>query len=59
MGKYKQHAKYNVISMRISDEEKLALEEITRQSSKSISMLMREAMLFYSPEAYSTRRNEI
>ena len=47
MGKYKQHAKYNVVSMRISDEEKTSLEELTRQSSKSISMLMREAILFY------------
>lgn len=48
MGKYKKQPKYNVISMRISDEEKLALEELTRNSSKSISRLMREAMLQYS-----------
>jgi predicted transcriptional regulator len=48
MGKYKKHPKYNVVSMRISDEEKLALEEMTRNSSKSISRLMREAMQQYS-----------
>jgi predicted DNA-binding protein len=49
MGKYKENPKYNVVSMRISDEEKLVLEEMTRQSSKSISRLMREAIQLYSP----------
>ncbi|MFA7406176.1 MAG: hypothetical protein WC007_19440 [Pelobacteraceae bacterium] len=45
---YKKKPKYNVVSMRISDEEKQALEELTRHSCKSISRLMREAMLLYS-----------
>jgi uncharacterized protein (DUF1778 family) len=49
MGKYKEHAKYNVISLRVSDEEKQLLEEMTRKSHKSISSLMREAILLYSP----------
>jgi len=49
MGKYKECPKYNVVSMRISDEEKMVLEELTRQSHKSISMLMREAILLYTP----------
>lgn len=49
MSNYKAHPKYNVVSMRISDEEKMALEELTRQSSKSISKLMREAISQYSP----------
>jgi len=55
MGKYKENAKYNVVSMRISDEEKQALEELTRHSCKSISRLMREAMLLYSPTVANTR----
>lgn len=61
MGKYKKHPKYNVISMRISDEEKLALEEMTRNSSKSISRLMREAMLHYSrysPTVHNLKKAE-
>lgn len=59
MAKYKKNPKYNVISMRISDEEKLLLDEMTRNSSKSISRLMREAMLQYShgfPMANSLRQ---
>jgi predicted transcriptional regulator len=51
MGKYKENPKYNVVSMRVSDEEKLALEEMTRHSSKSISRLMREAMQLYTPQS--------
>ena len=59
MGKYKENAKYNVVSMRISDEEKLALEEITRHSRKSISKLMREAMLLYSPTMGTARQADL
>jgi hypothetical protein len=58
MGKYKECPKYNVISMRISDEEKLALEEMTRLSSMSISTLMRKAMLLYSPITCNARHTE-
>ena len=31
MGKCKENTKYNVVSMRISDEEMLVLEEMTRR----------------------------
>ena len=34
----------NVISMRISDQEKKKLEKLTKSTSKSISDIMREAM---------------
>ncbi len=34
----------NVISLRISDEEKKALEKLTKTTSKSISDIMREAI---------------
>jgi predicted transcriptional regulator len=48
-GKYKENPKYNVVSMRISDEEMLTLEEMTRLSKKSKSRLMREAIMMYKP----------
>ena len=50
MGKYKENAKYNVVCMRVSEEEKLALEELMRKSSKTISGLMREAIELYTPQ---------
>lgn len=49
MGNYKEHPKYNVVSIRVSDEEKQAFEEMTRRSNKSISSLMREAIQLYNP----------
>lgn len=48
MGKYKECPKYNVVSMRVTDEEKSALEEMMRHSNKSISRLMREAISIYT-----------
>ena len=50
MGKYKKQPKYNVVSMRVSNEEKLALEEMMLRSRKSISGLMREAIQLYTPQ---------
>jgi predicted DNA-binding protein len=44
MGKIKEQPRYNVISMRISDEEKEALEQVRRMTRKSVSDIMREAM---------------
>ena len=38
----------NVISLRINDEEKKALEKLTRSTSKSISEIMREAIDLWS-----------
>ena len=49
VAKYKEQPKYNVISMRVSDEEKLVLEEMMRRSNKSISILLREAIQLYNP----------
>lgn len=48
MGKYKEAARYNVISMRVSDDEKAQLDALTLQSRKSISRLMREAIEMYA-----------
>ena len=50
MGKYKENAKYNVVCMRVSEEEKLALEELMRKSSMTVSGLMREAIQLYTPQ---------
>lgn len=41
--------KYNVVSIRISDEEKAAMEELKRQTHKNVSTLMREALHLYTP----------
>lgn len=44
MGAMKQHPRYNVVSMRISDEEKELLLLITRTTRKSVSAIMREVL---------------
>ena len=38
----------NVISLRINDDEKRALEKLTKSTSKSISDIMREAIDLWS-----------
>ncbi|MFZ2949301.1 MAG: ribbon-helix-helix domain-containing protein [Desulfuromonadaceae bacterium] len=48
MGKYKESPKYNVLSIRITDDEKAVIDEMIRDTRKSVSMLMREAMLQYT-----------
>jgi hypothetical protein len=50
MGKYKENAKYNVVCMRVSEEEKLAMEELMRKSSMTVSGVMREAIQLYTPQ---------
>jgi predicted DNA-binding protein len=44
MGRMRENPRYNVISMRISDEERETLEQIMDTTKKSISDIMREAM---------------
>jgi len=48
MGKYKEHAMYNILSLRVTDEEKAMIDKLTHQTRKNISMIMREAMNLYS-----------
>jgi len=50
MGKYKENPKYNVVSMRVNDEEKWALEELMRKCNMNITVLMREAIELYTPQ---------
>lgn len=45
----KEKARHYVISLRVNDEEKTILDELTRRSRQSISSLMREAMQRYEP----------
>lgn len=44
MGRMRENPRYNVISMRISDEEREQLETLVRRTHKSVSDIMREAM---------------
>lgn len=44
MGRMREHPRYNVISMRISDEERDTLQQIMQTTQKSVSDIMREAM---------------
>jgi len=49
MGKYKEHPRYNVVSIRVSDDEKAFLDELSRRDRTNITNLMREAIRSYIP----------
>jgi uncharacterized protein with PIN domain len=51
MGAMKAHPRYNVVSIRVSDEELEALQDVCRECNKSVSTIMREAMSQLSSEA--------
>lgn len=44
MGILKQNPRYHVVSLRISDSERATLDAFSRQTDRSVSALMREAM---------------
>lgn len=44
MGRMRANPRYNVVSMRISDDERRHLESLVEHTHKSVSDLMREAM---------------
>ena len=44
MGRMRENPRYNVISMRISDDERETLEQIMSETRMSVSEVMREAM---------------
>ncbi|HIJ81928.1 MAG TPA: CopG family transcriptional regulator [Desulfuromonadales bacterium] len=46
----KENPRYNVVSIRITDEEKAALELFMKASNKSASHLLREALQMYLPQ---------
>jgi predicted DNA-binding protein len=41
----RENPRYNVISMRVSDEEREQLESLVHRTQKSVSDIMREAMI--------------
>jgi hypothetical protein len=47
MGKMRENPRYNVVSMRISDDERIELENLMTLTDKSVSGIMREAMLLF------------
>jgi predicted transcriptional regulator len=48
MGRMRENPRYNVISMRVSDEEREQLESLVRRTHKSVSDIMREAMEIFT-----------
>ena len=48
MGRMRENPRYNVISMRVSDEERDHLESLMKITHKSVSDIMREAMEYFS-----------
>jgi ribbon-helix-helix CopG family protein len=44
MARMKENPRYNVISLRLSDEEMDFLQEITRRDNKCISEIVRDAL---------------
>ena len=48
MGRMRENPRYNVISMRISDDEREHLENLMSTTKKSVSDIMREAMEYFS-----------
>jgi hypothetical protein len=47
MGLTKENPRYNVVSIRVSDDEKRSLDQIAKMANKSISEIMREAMYLF------------
>lgn len=47
MGRMRENPRYNVISMRISDDERIELENLVSVTDKSVSDIMREAMVLF------------
>ncbi len=48
MGRMRENPRYNVISMRVSDEEREQLEYLMMRTQKSVSDIMREAMATFA-----------
>lgn len=58
MGKYKESPRYNVVSIRVNDQEKAAMNEYMRHSHKSISTLLRDAIQIYISQPLRTDNRE-
>jgi hypothetical protein len=49
MAKYKESARYHIVSVRVSKAEREILEKISLESKKNVSDLMREALQLMIP----------
>jgi len=58
MGRMRENPRYNVISMRVSEEEREQLYALVERTQKSISDLMREAMANFSNHLEDTECNQ-
>ena len=58
MGRMRENPRYNVISMRISDEEREHLESLMNKTHKSVSDVMREAMDYFTANYGNTALNQ-
>jgi len=47
MARTRNNPRYNVISMRVSEEEREQLNVLMNKNHKSVSELMREAMVYF------------
>ena len=50
MGRLRENPRYNVVSMRISDDERETLRRIMNTTHKSVSDIMREAMEIFKSQ---------
>ena len=53
MARYKEHPRYHILSIRLSDQEFESLEELSKQSNKKVSELIREAIRIIVPQQMS------
>ena len=58
MGRMRENPRYNVISMRISDEEKDTLELLMNSTHKSVSDIMRDAMTLLKSQLSHEEMNQ-
>lgn len=54
MGKYKENPRYWIVSVRVNNEDREALEKLSRELNKNVSDLMREALQIMFPQQMST-----
>jgi hypothetical protein len=48
----RQDPRYNVVSVRVTDEERLFLEEQARVGGKTVSVLLREVLILWRSESW-------
>ena len=49
MAKYKEGPRYHIVSVRVNETERETLDKISRESNKSVSDLLREALQMVAP----------